>query len=484
MRRSFPAPRWARPFLLAAVLATVWAANAAPDSVDARLKQLENSLQDMQQQMHQKDQQIERLQQTVDALRKPAAAAASTAAPTPRPDAQQILDSLAAAARTSPDTGVTAHTAAASFHLTDISAILDVGVGGSSERGTSLEQLQAGGHDPHKRGFTLRQLELSIGGAVDPLFNLESHIVYTDNGVELEEAFATTTSMPDNLQLKLGYFLTEFGRLNATHPHTWMWIDQPIINNRLFGPDGMRGPGARLSWLTPLPWYSEVLVGVQDSDGENMASFRPPDDTGIGGRPLVDRQTTGMGDFAWLGRWVNGFDLGDSLSGQAGISGLYGANSAGPSGRTWIYGGDLLLKYSPTGSQLERPLLTWQTEAMGRDYQADAVGGAPAATLHDWGMYTQVLHTLNHDWSWGLRYEFASGSGDSFANGAPLDRNLDPTRDDRQRISPVVVYHPSEFSRLSLQVNEDDAAHLGSRRALSVWLGFEVLIGSHPAHSY
>ena len=40
-----------------------------------------------------------------------------------------------------------------------------------------------------------------------------------DTVVELEEAIMTTRSLPKGLQLKAGQFLTEFGRINPTHPH-------------------------------------------------------------------------------------------------------------------------------------------------------------------------------------------------------------------------------------------------------------------------
>ena len=83
----------------------------------------------------------------------------------------------------------------------------------------------------------------------------------------------TTRSLPDGLQLKAGQFLTEFGRINPTHPHAWAWLDQPIINTRVFGPDGMRAPGVRLSWLLPVEWFSQVYLTVQNANGETMASF-------------------------------------------------------------------------------------------------------------------------------------------------------------------------------------------------------------------
>jgi len=80
------------------------------------------------------------------------------------------------------------------------------------------------------------------------------------------EAYLTTTSLPWDLQVKAEHFFTEFGRNNPLHPHAWAWIDQPLINTRLLGGDGSRAPGARLSWLLPTPWYSEVYFGAQNAN--------------------------------------------------------------------------------------------------------------------------------------------------------------------------------------------------------------------------
>jgi hypothetical protein len=51
-------------------------------------------------------------------------------------------------------------------------------------------------------------------------------------------------------------------------------------------------------------------------------------------------------------------------------------------------------------------------------------------------------------------------------------------------VAPLLVWHPSEFSRLRLQYNFDDARFLPEREANSVWVGLEVLFGAHPAHQY
>ncbi len=379
------------------------------------------------------------------------------------------------------------------FRLTDLSVDLLFAVGSSTERDSSLGSLQGGGHDPRKRGFTLQNLELSLLGAVDPFFTAEAHLIYFidpiegESVLELEEAFLTTQQLPFGLEeygleLEIGQMFTEFGRINPRHPHAWDWLDQPVINSRVFGPDGMRGPGARIGWLTPLPWFSQFHFGLQNANGETMASFLASDeffeDRAVGGIEFQDQDVRSLGDLVWLGRWENAWDVSDEVSTSVGLSGLVGPNASGSGGRTVIYGGDFLLKWQPIDNDRGWPFVSWQSEIMRRDYKIDGQAtDLPGEDLGDWGLYTQLLWGFLRDWSAGLRYEFVSGDGPSVGG-----RSMDPFRDERQRLSPVIVWTPTHFSRVRLQYNFDQADHLADD-AHSVWLGFEVLIGKHPAHS-
>ena len=377
--------------------------------------------------------------------------------------------------------------------LIDISLDVLAAGGGSTEKDSSLQTLQGGGHDPRKNGFTLQNVELSLSGAVDPYFNGEAHLIYLidplegESVFELEEAFITTQQLPHNLQVKAGQFFTEFGRINSRHPHQWEWMDQPIINSRLFGPDGMRGTGLRASWLVPVPWYSEFYVGAQNANGETMASFLASEEffeeRPIGGRAFAERDSNAFNGLAYHLRWENGFDLSREWNAAIGVSTVFGPNATGPDGSTAIYGTDLVLKWRPSKNQRGWPFFISQSEVMYRDYRADDAedeDGATLAgtTLDDWGFYTQALVGWAPRWRGGLRFEYASGSGDG---GVRAD---DPFRDDRFRVSPLVEWLPSEFSRVRLQYNLDEADHLEDDYAHSVWLGFEYLIGSHGAHRY
>ncbi|MBI2470723.1 MAG: hypothetical protein HYV59_05705, partial [Planctomycetes bacterium] len=143
----------------------------------------------------------------------------------------------------------------------------------------ALETLETGGHDPIQRGFNVQNLETVFEGAIDPYFKGQANIVFQidkdgESFLEVEEAYLTSMSLPLNLQVKAGTFFTEFGRLNPFHPHTWDFADQPLVNGRFLGPDGMRNPGVRLSWLAPTDNYTELFFTVQDSQGETAHSFR------------------------------------------------------------------------------------------------------------------------------------------------------------------------------------------------------------------
>ena len=374
--------------------------------------------------------------------------------------------------------------------------------GSSTERDPSLQSLQGGGHDPKLRGFTIQNVELSASGAVDPYLDAESHIVFLldpitgDTQVELEEAFITTRSLPDGYQIKAGQFVTEFGRINATHPHAWVWEDQPVIITRVFGSDGMRGPGLRVNKILPVDWFAQWYLGVQNANGDQMQSYLASPGAyavdPVGGRPFFYRDARHLSDMVYTGRLENSWTTcNDEVTWLLGFSTAVGPNCSGWTGNTQIYGMDLTRKWKPEKNDRGWPFSLWQSEFIVRRFRADNfvnpnTGGlVPSETMLDWGFYTQYLYGCKKPWTVGLRCEYAWGSGfDLDANYQPVGRDQDPYRDNRFRLSPLLTYHLSEFSRFRLQYNFDYAQHLANKTASSVWLGAEFLIGMHPAHKF
>lgn len=321
------------------------------------------------------------------------------------------------------------------------------------------EPLQVGAHDPSKNGFNLQQLELHLDASVDPYFRLDANLVFSLFGVELEEAYATSLGIPWGLQARAGQFLTRFGRMNATHPHAWHFADQPLVNGVFFGGEGSRGLGIELSWLTPLPWYVELVVSANQANGAATArSFYGAKDLGVD-TPL---------DFLYTAAVKQFFPMGRDWSLLWGLSGQFGPNPTGNGNRTEIYGTDLYLRYRPR-AHAGRMHVSLQIEGMFRTRQI------PGDVLMDWGGYAQLVWGISQRWETGARYDLLSGAEDDY-----LDPEADAWRD---RTAVQVTFYPSHFSRLRLQGSYDRPTW----RPDPVWgtmLSVEVLIGAHGAHTY
>ena len=353
---------------------------------------------------------------------------------------------------------------------------------------TDLNHIEVGDHDPQQRGFNARNTELAFDGAVDPYFEGFANIVFlldNDNQteVELEEAFLQTTSLPYNLQLKGGQFLAAFGRLNPTHPHTWDFADTPLVNGLFLGPDGLRGVGAQASWTLPLPWYSQLIFASQNGRGESGFSFRNPGDNGMFfDRITTDREARGLQDFVWIPRFENSFNLSDTQTVLAGVSGAFGSNETGANSRTQIYGADLLYKWKSSHAEGGFPFVKWQTEFMYRRFQAGhgADDSFPVAeTFHDWGMYSQVLWGFKKGWVAGVRGDYVHMQGSTYTD--------DLDRQSRWRLSANVTWYPTEFSKIRLQYNQDFLEQnffLSAREVESVFLQWEFILGAHGAHKF
>ncbi|MFO0793960.1 MAG: hypothetical protein U0586_07835, partial [Candidatus Brocadiaceae bacterium] len=321
--------------------------------------------------------------------------------------------------------------------------------------------------------------ETVFEGAIDPYFKGQSNIVFQINKegesfVEVEEAYLTSMSLPMNLQVKAGTFFTEFGRLNQFHPHAWDFADQPLVNGRFLGPDGMRNPGARISWLAPTDNYTELFFTVQDSQGETAYSFRNPH--ALFGRDTVNTDVRNMEDMLYVPRVATSFDLTDEQTIVLGSSAAFGPNSTGTDENTLIYGLDMFWKWKSKYASGGFPFITWQTEVMGRRFEAGADADLPAEVMHNWGTYSQVSWGFKKRWVAALRGDYVDG--EEGATYTPEFLGFE-----RWRLSPNLTFYPSEFSKIRLQYNYDDILGNDSTEH-SVFLQFEFLLGSHGAHKF
>lgn len=385
----------------------------------------------------------------------PAATPAPTKAEPTAADLAEIEAALGADAKAAAGTApaAAAPPVTSSFNP-DIGIILNLAAAWFSED----ENLQTGGHDPTKNGFNLQSLEMSFGKAVDPYFRFDAYLAFSQEGVEIEEAFATTLALPANLQVRAGQFLTQFGRINSTHVHAWDFVDQPMAIGRVFGGEGNRGLGVEVSYLTPAPFFLELVASATDANGEGTArSFFGAADLPVES-PVDFQGTLAAKEF---------FELSDNWSLALGQSLASGPNATGRDTRTNVMGVDLYLKYRPItfGSNT---VVAVQSEWLYRRRQL------PAGVTTDINGYAHLFWKFARRWGTAARYELGTANAD----------DLDPEWvDDRHRLSVNLTFWPTEFSKLRLQGSVDDPTW----QANPIWAAFlaaEFTVGAHGAHKF
>ena len=407
-----------------------------------------------------------------------------------------------------------------------------------NQRGFTLQTTEltvAGDVDPHLNAAGVFNIGID-GRSGETIFELEESYFRTTYLHEILEA-----EWSENLEIKGGMFYADFGRVNRQHAHMWDWLDQPVIIGRMFGIDGLRGLGLRGAWLAPTERYNMFYFGAHNAHGETLHSFYQAgegahshgghgghdehegeehegeeEDEGeeehhdehailgstIGGWAATDNTFRDAGDLLYTTRWETSWVGGaaEDRTWLLGLSGAFGPNNTGTMGYTRIYGTDLTMKWVPEENQRGWPYLIWQSEVLGRHYYAqgfeheheeDGVTEeeeVDGRRLIDWGLYTQLLYGWKPNWSVGLRYEYADGSGASLdGDFEEMARSSDVTRDRRSRFSPLVVWTPSHFTRLRLQYNLDRADSLREEhggRSHGFWLGIDFMYGVHPAHAF
>ena len=487
-------------FLLFFGMVSVPVFGQAESELDAVKRQLKESNEAFEKAVQQHRQIIESLNKKLESLQPgqpPADLPKAVApAPNPAPEAKAPPTSISAdttgvspepvPAKWSPSQPIGVFKAGSAYMNVSFGALMDAGWSTASDPSA---RLQLGDHDPIQRGFSMRNAEIALDGAVDPYFKGFANIVFKldkdqSTELELEEAYVQSTSLPKNLQLKAGQFFANFGRQNPQHPHQWAFVDQPLVLTRLFGPDGLRNLGAQVSWLFPTPFFLEASLGIFNGQGGTAFSFRDrteadPSSPNFTGHSTFGRSLRGIGDLLYVPRLSSSLDLTDNQTLLIGTSAALGPNVTGAGARTEIYGLDAYWKWKSSTAHQGFPFVSLQAEGLYRRYDAladpAALPAIPGETLRDWGFYSQVLWGFREHWVAGLRGEYVWGN-------AGFYDPLDPFRGDRRRISPNITWYPSEFSKIRLQYNNDHGEFIGTEH--SVWLQLEFQLGAHAAHKF
>jgi hypothetical protein len=361
----------------------------------------------------------------------------------------------------------------------NISVMLDTLVYSSNLKNEALEQRGLPGFTTQgierRQGFNLNAAELFIFAPVDPYFNFYTNIPVTEEGVELEEAYVVTTSLPEGWQIKGGKFKSNFSRLDAQHPHAWDFADIALPYRAFLGNEGLGGEkGVQLTYLPSLPFY--VQVGVEVLQGENALLF---------GADAEERPHA----FTFFAK--SSFETSENSTLYFGPSVLFGKTrntniipSTDPtqvaefSGKSALYGMEAVWKWKPTS----RETLTIQSEYLlltqSGEVADPAVPSVDSLRRQQDGFYVQGIYRKNR-WGIGARYDMMDLFHDTFEQ-AGVQQNFGGKP---HRETANLEYNPSEFTRIRLQVSHDRSDPSG-RTNDEALLQFNFGIGAHAAHAF
>jgi hypothetical protein len=326
--------------------------------------------------------------------------------------------------------------------------------------------LPVAGDDPSPahQGFTVQEIELAAQAAIDPY--IEGAIFLTIpnlDGIEVEEGYLVTTSLPFNLQIKAGTFRSQLGRNNTQHLHLQNFTRRPLMTALLFGEDGLRGPGAQVSLLLPLPWFATLY-------GESFSIGAPDNLAGVatfgGGARLTPSNlvyTAVLEQFFELAE-AHSLLLGLNFATGRAIDCVTGApcvpvTTDGP--RSYLYGGDLYYKWKPPNVAQSYASFQWTTEFFARTL---AEGGPTEGAG-----YTDGVVQIARRFYVGARFDIT---------GLPSGPNVPR----RYGTAASITFAPSEFSRFRLYGQVLDGP--GATTTTVGFLQAEYSMGAHGAHPF
>jgi hypothetical protein len=341
---------------------------------------------------------------------------------------------------------------------------------------------------PARRGFSLGESELVMSGNIDPYFRGYLAAALTpEDELEVEEAYFQTLALHHGFTLKGGRFLSGIGYLNEIHSHAWDFADAPLAY-KAFLAGRLNDDGVQLRWVAPTDLFVEL--GAEAGRGRTF--------------PASDAGRNGAGAWSLFGH-VGG-DLGEAAW-RAGLSHLRAAprersfedvdslgnpvlQSFGGRSRLWI--ADFVMKW-PTFklqgeyfARRESGELTYDDSG-----QAAPQFGAPFTagyTSRQSGWYLQGVYQLMARWRAGLRYDRLDHGT---VSNAIVERALGPSAGDfgvpgtehsPTRVSAMVDWSPTEFSRLRLQLASDKSRSNATDR--QILLQYIHSLGAHGAHRF
>lgn len=321
-------------------------------------------------------------------------------------------------------------------------------------------------------GLSVGESELVASANIDDQFYgyfvLAAAVSDNETEVEVEEAWVQTLALPGGLGVKAGKFFSDIGYLNSHHPHTWDFVDAPLPYEAFLG-GNVSDAGVQVRWLAPTALFIEL--GGELMRGDAFPSAGAASD-GKGANALYAR----LGGDVGLGHsWRVGMSLlsAESIDRES----MLEDTPISFTGDTDVAIFDFVWKWARNGNPRDRNF-TVVAEFMRRSAQGTVSAGGPVLDYDQSqsGYYVYGTYQFRPRWRVGARYD--TYEADNRLAALP---GIGPVGPDPERLSVMVDFSNSEFSRLRLQISDFDT---GNGSTTAAYLQYIMSMGSHGAHAF
>jgi hypothetical protein len=334
------------------------------------------------------------------------------------------------------------------------------------------EKLAQGKREFSRPDFQFEELEMAIQAYLNPFARGDVILTLPGPDIEagklgIEELYATVLrGLPLDLNIRLGKYRAEFGKLNMMHPHAWSFITQPLSQERFLGEEGLNDLGISASVLLPTgDVYTKLTLDLLR--GAAIGEATGIEDTS-GAKPT----------YATSGRLMGFFPLGEFSDLESGVSFYTGIHDPYNRERFWYWNLDFKYKYTP---DMYRSLVVQgeflfnrRRSSQDREFNPflDADGNPKVRRIASWGMYLYADYQFMKTYSIGARFDWCQSPYSS---------------DDKARaVALFFGYYPVEETlglRLQYQ-NTRTETPAGSQSINSIGLQVLFSLGPHKAHPF
>ena len=306
--------------------------------------------------------------------------------------------------------------------------------------------------------FNFRAAEFGFAASVDPFARAYSFVTGSNDGFEVEEAAAITSSLPWNLTAKGGRFFADFGRFAKVHDHELPFVNRPLSMDRMVGGES-QADGVEVNYLFPTPFFLRATVGGYNKIGADNDQ-------------VDNTKSRSWSRFTYLGRLSTYYDLTDNHSIEVGASMAYTPSvrlNGDPNGGDRILNGiDVTYRYQPLSSVVYQGV-TWGSEFFANSQQFPLTSDDVdvGKRRRSYGGYSYAEVKLNKNWSMGFLFDYAP--------------SIEKPGLKTIGYSPYVTWNLSEFNRLRFQFThaDDRVREDKSERGNQFFLQWTTVIGAH-----